>query len=124
MPHRILPASVGPMAVSDEQIEAFRRDGAVCVRGAFTADEVALVERGIERNLADPSPRALVASRPDDTGRLGRAALPRPHAGQGAGHSPADAVAPGSALLQRRRIADVQRLDARRPRLALLDARV
>src|SRR6476660_9448695 len=58
------------MAVSDEQIEAFRRAGAVCVRGAFTADEVALVERGIERNLADPSPRALVASRPDDTGRF------------------------------------------------------
>ncbi|MGH3074755.1 MAG: phytanoyl-CoA dioxygenase family protein, partial [Gaiellales bacterium] len=58
------------MVVSDEQIEAFRRDGAVCIRGAFTSDEVALVERGIERNLADPSPRALVASRPDDTGRF------------------------------------------------------
>ena len=58
------------MRVSDEQIEAFRRDGAVCVRGAFTAEEVALVERGIERNLADPSPRALVASRSDDTGRF------------------------------------------------------
>ena len=58
------------MRVSDEQIEAFRRDGAVCIRGAFTAEEVALVERGIERNLADPSPRALVASRPDDTGRF------------------------------------------------------
>ncbi|MGH3139885.1 MAG: phytanoyl-CoA dioxygenase family protein [Gaiellales bacterium] len=70
MPHRIVPASVGPVVVSDEQIEAFRRDGAVCIRGAFTSDEVALVERGIERNLADPSPRALVASRPDDTGRF------------------------------------------------------
>ena len=58
------------MQVSDEQIEAFRRDGAVCIRGAFTAEEVALVERGIERNLADPSPRALVASRPDDSGRF------------------------------------------------------
>ena len=56
--------------VSDEQVEAFRRDGAVCVRGAFTAEEVALVERGIERNLAEPSPRALVASRPDDPGRF------------------------------------------------------
>ena len=42
----------------------------MCVRGAFTPEEVALVERGIERNLADPSPRALVASRPDDTGRF------------------------------------------------------
>lgn len=50
--------------------EAFRRDGAVCVRSAFSAEEVALVERGIERNLASPSPRAIVASRPDDPGRF------------------------------------------------------
>jgi ectoine hydroxylase-related dioxygenase (phytanoyl-CoA dioxygenase family) len=40
------------------------------VRGAFSADEVALVERGIERNLAAPSPRAIVASRPEDPGRF------------------------------------------------------
>ena len=33
-------------------------------------DEIALVERGIERNLAEPSERALVASRPDDPGRF------------------------------------------------------
>ena len=51
-------------------IEAFQRDGAVCVRGAFTQDEVSLVERGIERNLAEPSDRALVASRDDDAGRF------------------------------------------------------
>jgi ectoine hydroxylase-related dioxygenase (phytanoyl-CoA dioxygenase family) len=57
-------------ALTSDQVEAFRRDGAVCVRGAFSADEVALVERGIERNLAEPSPRALVASRPDDPGRF------------------------------------------------------
>ena len=63
------------MPVSDEQVEAFRRDGAVCIRGAFTPEEVALVERGIERNLAEPSPRALVASRPDDTGPLRRGLL-------------------------------------------------
>jgi len=48
----------------------FRRDGAVCVRGAFSPEEVALVERGIERNLAEPSERALVASRPGDPGRF------------------------------------------------------
>ena len=34
--------------------EDVRRDGAVCVRGAFSPEEVALVERGIERNLAEP----------------------------------------------------------------------
>jgi ectoine hydroxylase-related dioxygenase (phytanoyl-CoA dioxygenase family) len=42
----------------------------VCVRGAFSPEEVALVEAGIERNLADPSRRAAVASRADDPGRF------------------------------------------------------
>ncbi len=51
-------------------VEAFRRDGAVCVRGAFSASELAVAKRGIERNLAAPSERALVASRPDDPGRF------------------------------------------------------
>jgi ectoine hydroxylase-related dioxygenase (phytanoyl-CoA dioxygenase family) len=57
-------------ALEPRLVESFRRDGAVCVRDAFSADEVALVERGIERNLAAPSPRAIVASRPDDPGRF------------------------------------------------------
>ena len=56
--------------VRDGIQDDFSRDGAVCVRGAFSADEIALVERGIERNLAEPSERALVASRPDDPGRF------------------------------------------------------
>ena len=56
--------------VDEKLVQAFRRDGAVCVRGAFSAEEVALVARGIERNLAEPSDRALVASRPDDPGRF------------------------------------------------------
>ena len=51
-------------------VDAFRHDGAVCVRGVFTAEEIALVERGIERNLAEPSARAIVASRPEDPGRF------------------------------------------------------
>jgi ectoine hydroxylase-related dioxygenase (phytanoyl-CoA dioxygenase family) len=56
--------------LTPDLIEDFRRDGAVRVRGAFTPDEVALVEHGIERNLAEPSERALVASRDDDAGRF------------------------------------------------------
>jgi ectoine hydroxylase-related dioxygenase (phytanoyl-CoA dioxygenase family) len=56
--------------LTPDLIEDFRRDGAVRVRGAFTPNEVALVERGIERNLAEPSERALVASREDDAGRF------------------------------------------------------
>ncbi|AWY44214.1 phytanoyl-CoA dioxygenase [Pseudomonas putida] len=48
--------------------EAFQRDGAVCVRQLFSPEEVALLESGIEQNLRHPSPRAKVASRPDDPG--------------------------------------------------------
>jgi ectoine hydroxylase-related dioxygenase (phytanoyl-CoA dioxygenase family) len=51
-------------------IATFQRDGAVCVRGAFSAEQVALVERGIEHNLASPSERALVASKDSDAGRF------------------------------------------------------
>ena len=51
-------------------IADYRRDGAVCVRGAFSAEEIGLVEAGIERNLTDPSPRGLVASRAEDAGRF------------------------------------------------------
>lgn len=56
--------------LAEDLIADFRRDGAVCVRGAFSAGEVALVSAGIERNLADPSPRGIVASRADDAGRF------------------------------------------------------
>lgn len=56
--------------IDQQLIGDFRRDGVVCVRSAFSPDEVALVARGIERNLAEPSERALVASRPDDPGRF------------------------------------------------------
>lgn len=56
--------------VTDDQVEEFERNGAIVIRGLFSADEVALVERGIEHNLADPSPRFQVASKPDDPGRF------------------------------------------------------
>ncbi len=44
----------------------YGRDGAVCVRAAFTADELALVADAIDANLADLSPRAKRASADDD----------------------------------------------------------
>lgn len=49
-------------------VEDFRRDGAVCVRQLLSPDEVALLRQGIDANLAAPSPRAKVASRPGDPG--------------------------------------------------------
>lgn len=54
--------------VDDADVAAFQRDGAVCIRGLLNADELALLASGIETNLAAPSPRAKIASRPDDPG--------------------------------------------------------
>ena len=66
----MLPMAVGTAVVDDEAIEAWRRDGAVIVRGLFSPAEVALVEAGIERNLAEPGPMFKVASTADDPGRF------------------------------------------------------
>ena len=55
-------------AVTPEIAAAFERDGAVCLRQLLAPEEVALLARGIDANLAQPSPRAKVASRPDDPG--------------------------------------------------------
>lgn len=49
-------------------VSEFAREGAVRVRWAFTPEQVALVERGVERNLADPNPLSLVTSDPCDPG--------------------------------------------------------
>lgn len=54
--------------VTPDLIAAYQRDGAVCLRGLLTPAEVAQLARGIDANLAAPSPRAIVASRPDDPG--------------------------------------------------------
>lgn len=56
--------------VPAEAVEAFRRDGAVCIRGLLTAQQVDRLRDGIDANLAHPSPRAKVASRPDDPGHF------------------------------------------------------
>ncbi len=48
--------------------QAYARDGAVCLRGLLTPAELSLLRAGIDANLAAPSPRAIVASRPDDPG--------------------------------------------------------
>ncbi|MGU7813397.1 phytanoyl-CoA dioxygenase family protein [Burkholderia sp. AW49-1] len=55
-------------AVTPELIAAFREEGAVCIKGIFSPDEVAALRAGIDANLAQPSERAKVASRPDDPG--------------------------------------------------------
>ncbi|MEM9144926.1 MAG: phytanoyl-CoA dioxygenase family protein [Pseudomonadota bacterium] len=43
--------------VADTDIDAFRRDGAVCLRGAFDTDWLKILGEGIDADLGDPSPR-------------------------------------------------------------------
>jgi ectoine hydroxylase-related dioxygenase (phytanoyl-CoA dioxygenase family) len=59
-----------PYAVAAHLVDAFARDGAVCLRGLLSATQVATLTEGINDNLAHPSPRAIVASQPDDPGRF------------------------------------------------------
>ncbi len=43
-------------------VDAFRRDGAVALRGILSTEEVDALRGGVERNLADPGPLALPQS--------------------------------------------------------------
>jgi ectoine hydroxylase-related dioxygenase (phytanoyl-CoA dioxygenase family) len=56
--------------VAPGDIEAFGRDGAVCLRQVLSSADVALLREGIDANLRHPSERAKIASRPDDPGRF------------------------------------------------------
>jgi ectoine hydroxylase-related dioxygenase (phytanoyl-CoA dioxygenase family) len=62
------PASQSPPAVADQDVDAFRRDGAVVLRGILGGDEVATLERGVERNLADLGPLGMNATKPGAPG--------------------------------------------------------
>ena len=54
--------------IDDEAVRAFQTHGAVCIRNAFSPEQISLLTRGIESNLASPSPRAKVASSASDPG--------------------------------------------------------
>lgn len=56
------------VGVSALNIDAYQRDGAVCIRQALTQDEIELLREGINLNLHSLSPRAKVASKSDDPG--------------------------------------------------------
>lgn len=55
--------------VSEAEIAAFQRDGAVMIAGLF-ADWVEVIRAGIERNLAEPGPHAAENLKPGDAGRF------------------------------------------------------
>jgi ectoine hydroxylase-related dioxygenase (phytanoyl-CoA dioxygenase family) len=58
------------MVPSLDQIAAFQRDGAVCLRGVVSPSELAQLTLGVDRNLADPSALAIEAVKPGEPGRF------------------------------------------------------
>ena len=55
-------------AIDAGLVRQFQLDGAVCIRGLLSPAEVDTLRAGIDANLAHPSPRAKIASEPDDPG--------------------------------------------------------
>lgn len=58
------------VAVTRAQIDAYKKDGAVCIRQILNPMEIKLLRAGIELNLKFPSPRVKIASKNDDPGRF------------------------------------------------------
>lgn len=56
------------VAVPPQIVADYQRDGAVVLRGILSPDEVATLQRGLNTNLSQPGPRAIIASAADDPG--------------------------------------------------------
>lgn len=54
--------------ISEREIQAYRNDGAVCLRQVFSQTALTLIETGIEKCMASPTPYGRVQSKPDDPG--------------------------------------------------------
>ena len=151
-PDRATVSTLPPHPATDDLVRLaaeFQRDGGCVVRGLFDDAEVRRLRGAVERNLAEPSERAIEGGGDAGSGRffedfrnwtriadygqvirgsrLGEVAArlmgsahgppaPRPPAREGAGHDDPDALAPGSALLQHRRVRHRVVLDPTRPR--------
>lgn len=57
-------------AVTQAQIDAYKKDGAVCIHQILSPIEIELLRTGIELNLSAPSPRVKIASKNDDPGQF------------------------------------------------------
>jgi ectoine hydroxylase-related dioxygenase (phytanoyl-CoA dioxygenase family) len=57
-------------AIKDADVDAFARDGAICLKKLLSQEEIEILTGGIEANLTKLSPRAKVASRADDPGHF------------------------------------------------------
>jgi ectoine hydroxylase-related dioxygenase (phytanoyl-CoA dioxygenase family) len=52
-----------PRPIAADEIDAYARDGVVCLRGLFAGDWIAALARGLERNLAEPGQRSRIYDR-------------------------------------------------------------
>jgi ectoine hydroxylase-related dioxygenase (phytanoyl-CoA dioxygenase family) len=59
---------IGSTITESTCVDDFQRDGAVCIRQLFRPEEMAVLRAGIDANLANLSPRAIVASDPKEPG--------------------------------------------------------
>ncbi|WP_454781986.1 phytanoyl-CoA dioxygenase family protein [Legionella sp. WA2022007384] len=57
-------------AVTQAHIDAYKKDGAVCIRQILNPGEIELLCDGIELNLKSPSHRVKIASKNEDPGRF------------------------------------------------------
>lgn len=56
--------------VTQAHLDAYKKDGAVCVRQMLSSEEIELLREGIELNLKSLSHRAKIASKSDDPGQF------------------------------------------------------
>jgi len=56
--------------ITNQQIAAFQNEGVVCLKGLLNAQQLQLLEKGINENIANPSPRGKIASQTDDPGQF------------------------------------------------------
>ena len=55
--------------ISDQDVAAYGQDGVVCLRGALTREWTDLLDRGIDRNIAEPGPQFTDFTRAGETAR-------------------------------------------------------
>jgi ectoine hydroxylase-related dioxygenase (phytanoyl-CoA dioxygenase family) len=56
--------------LTQAHIDAYKKDGAVCIRQVLTTTEIEVLREGIALNLHSPSHRIKIASKSDDPGRF------------------------------------------------------
>ena len=56
--------------ISDEEVDAYRRDGAVCLRGVFDGEWIERMTAAVVRTMANPGTRVREATKPGRPGRF------------------------------------------------------